>query len=179
MFVFRCKNCRFRLTDLLIELVEIPDYHSIHDEDYFEKGRFHKLVENNSVYYLLNVSDGQYLINHADTNRFSGCCGPSPDGLCNKICRTCKAEIGRETTECIFPHYVQVNAEQVTIEIDEIGFYRLLCHPVSQKLRNGLLPEIESLYLYSNKSEAMKMLSDEVNKLSDILPADIALLINH
>jgi len=176
--ILRCKNCRSRLTPPLIALLNIRDYHQVQDEDYFKKGMYYRLVESKKTYFLINTADDTGFNDHPDTSRFSGCCGPSPDGKPNQICRNCKTEIGRLTTECIFPHYIKVDTSLVTVENDEFQFFKIITHPFLTQVDPQKLLEIETIYQYSSKAESFKLLIVAIDHLQTTIPEDIKKIMN-
>lgn len=175
MTILRCNNCHLRLTPILNELSKTKDYHSIQNEEYIVKGRFYENHEMEKGFYLLNISDCEGLEDHKEKRRFSGCCGPSPDGELNKICNNCNSEIGRETTDCLTPHYTKIKTDKVTKESDPLGFFNILCHPFSMQIGDERLKEIEALYQYSDKSTALEILVNEVTNLEGDVPPEISL----
>ena len=177
MIILRGNTCQHRLTSVLTEATEVRDYSSVQDEEFFGRGQFYENHAREEGFYLLHVSDCVGLKNHGEISRFSGCCGPSPDGQLNKICFKCKAEIGRETTDCLTPHYTKIRIDKVCKEEDSLGFFNLLCHIISARLGRQKLEEIESIYQYSSKSIAFEMLVDELISQNGDLPEGLSIII--
>jgi hypothetical protein len=56
--------------------------------------------------FLLHPDNVDGAERHADSRRWSGCCGPSGLDGPNLICSGCKVEIGTQESDCWKPHFV-------------------------------------------------------------------------
>lgn len=58
-------------------------------------------------------TDCLQLINHEDSLRLQGCCGPSMTNKYNQVCAKCKCEIGVLYADCIGPHFTAINMKRL------------------------------------------------------------------
>ncbi|GAA2216478.1 hypothetical protein GCM10009850_119470 [Nonomuraea monospora] len=56
--------------------------------------------------FVLHPHDVKGAERHADSRRWSGCCGPSGLDGPNLICSGCQTEIGTQESDCWKPHFV-------------------------------------------------------------------------
>ncbi|QHS63322.1 hypothetical protein [Chitinophaga agri] len=97
-------------------------------------------IDANGDFYI-NIGDKHHLTYHNDRSRLTGCCGPSRDGLSNLVC-VCRAEIGREVSDCLDPHFIILHHTGVLLKEDQ----------------DGLLEEILRLPVPDNERQALEML---------------------
>lgn len=58
-------------------------------------------------------SDCLQLVDHKDSFRLQGCCGPSSTEKYNQVCAKCKLEIGVLFADCIWPHFTAINMNRL------------------------------------------------------------------
>jgi hypothetical protein len=108
-----CKSCGKRVTNLLARTA-LPDFKGLSLEPLLLRGQY--AVDPEGDFYI-STSDKHDLQNHPEHNRWTGCCGPSSDGLPNLMCM-CKSEIGREVSDCNTPHFVRLNHTAIDLKTD-------------------------------------------------------------
>lgn len=113
MEYFICNNCKTRITNL----VEKSQQNPVKKEqfDLIEKGQYW-INEKGDIF--INLIDKANLEYHSDKKRLAGCCGSPEDGEPNLICK-CSSEIAREVTDCIYPLYVRLIPEKISLFIDK------------------------------------------------------------
>ena len=110
MIYLVCAKCRARISAFLEFTGDNGmwnDYQKRTGEDLVSPGQYFKNPIGN---YILNVNDIRNFHYHLD--RITGCCGPGEDDEPNLICK-CRAEIGREVSDCIYAHYVWLSPSDV------------------------------------------------------------------
>lgn len=111
-----CKSCGKRVTKLLAKTA-LPDFKGLSWEPLLLSGQY--AIDPEGDFYI-SISDKHDLQNHSENSRWTGCCGPSSDGLPNLICM-CKSEIGREVSDCNTPHFIRLNHTVVDLKDDHNG----------------------------------------------------------
>ena len=53
------------------------------------------------------------LVDHEDSHRLHGCCGPSMTDHYNQVCAKCKLEIGVLFADCMWPHFTAINMKRL------------------------------------------------------------------
>jgi len=135
-YYFRCKSCNTRISSLLSEIITVPDFHAFIDKPLLQSGQY--CID--TTFYI-SLSDKLNLHYHKDESRRIGCCGPTPEGLPNLVC-SCTSEIGRETSDCLTPHFVTLDKEKVHLISDD----------------NELLKRILQLSIHQDEKYALEVL---------------------
>lgn len=121
MHAIKCKNCQQDLTHFLKKTWKGKNDHGEMGKDFVSVGSFFKNVHGDLI---INIADKFHLYEINNPQLFKGCCGPSPEGPPNLTC-TCGIPIGRITTDCCSPHYIQLNGQLLVIEEDKWDIFGL------------------------------------------------------
>lgn len=113
-----CKQCNYKLTPHSLKEAISKELSYIDEEELLKEGMYISTIEadyffNISIDYLLN-SKSTVLIDHQDSTRFNGCCGPSEFGKLNQICPQCKSEIGVLIADCWTSRFIGIDSNKVS-----------------------------------------------------------------
>lgn len=119
MIYLMCVTCKAKLSMIIRYRGDDQiwyDYQHRAQEDFVDQGRYFLTPQGD---YILNRGDKANLKRHPDLARSHGCCGAPDSDVPNLICATCHAELGREVSDCIYPHFLRLSASQVVEIADQ------------------------------------------------------------
>lgn len=113
-----CKTCNERLTNAPLKQAVSVGLLTKDQEPLLEEGTFVlaeevKMDGLKHAKYLVST-DALFTLDHKDSTRHSGCCGPSGTFGPNQVCPKCASEIGSLHADCIGPHFVSILGDKVS-----------------------------------------------------------------
>ncbi|WP_427874729.1 hypothetical protein [Flavobacterium sp. MMS24-S5] len=110
-----CRECEVELTSELNEVLESTLRWEDYDQSIIAKSKFSflKNIESNKNDIVVAIDDYN-LINHADKNRFYGCCGSDGTNGLNKLCIN-GHEVATEFSDCWTGHYIEFDDDKIFI----------------------------------------------------------------
>ena len=113
-----CKKCNHKFTKEPITEMDKDKLNNKDGEELLPLGCF--TINTNFLFdmeisYLINT-DSVLLHNHEDSERYSGCCGPSEMSKYNQVCPNCNEEVGVEILDCWLPHFIGISKEKTRIK---------------------------------------------------------------
>jgi len=123
-YYISCRSCDKRISNLLDKHIVLADFRSPTDVSLLASGQYCTDPDGDLC---IAIADKHELRYHPDDRRMTGCCGPSNEGLPNLIC-SCKAEIGREISDCNTPHFIRLFQSRVNIKTDHNGALEAILH---------------------------------------------------
>lgn len=150
-YYLSCNFCGKRITKILNKRLPLPDFKESIDKPLLESGQYCTDPESN---FLVSISDKHDLHYHSDRERMIGCCGPPLHGLPNLVCG-CKAEIGREVTDCNDPHFILFKKEKAKLNLDHD---RLLERILQSDTGEDEKSALETLLLYGQLDDLKEKL---------------------
>lgn len=127
-----CSQCGTRISRLLDYAIAL-DFDGSVEKELLLEGRYGMDGEGD---YYISTLDKYHLSYHHDQGRMVGCCGPSINGLPNLVCK-CKAEVGREVTDCCTAHYIVLYKRGILMKEDSVGLLeRVLGLEVDEEIKN-------------------------------------------
>ncbi|WP_025740577.1 hypothetical protein [Aquimarina pacifica] len=115
-----CKKCKYRIHSRALQESKYIDVQYGDGQELLPAWEYVRTDKANynfdfPIKYLVH-SKSLLLIDHEDSLRFQGCCGPSQFGELNQVCPQCKNEIGILVADCWTSHFIGIDETKVTLQ---------------------------------------------------------------
>ena len=112
-----CGQCTLQLTstplnDVAAKSVSWVDEQPLVRDDQIMVAKGTRFIFDVAVTHFVST-DCLQLIDHHDSLRLQGCCGPSMTKQYNQVCPKCKLEIGVIFADCMGPHFTAINIDRL------------------------------------------------------------------
>jgi hypothetical protein len=115
-----CNKCNAKLTRSPLDEADPKTLNYTDQEELLPEGKYF-LAENSEIHfnveitYLVNTKSMR-IMNHSDSSKLSGCCGPGDLGTLNQVCSTCGHEVGLIVGDCWIPHFIGISQNATRLE---------------------------------------------------------------